>query len=122
MIGYYEETYRRIQELIVAKQYRRVQRGVAVAAGQYLHGRRCDRRGKAGRAVETLCLLCLEAVVLPAESPTGEDRPRNVSQTLSEQTGASLALLHFGRRNGRGRVSKCKSASVPNDENPRGHE
>lgn len=50
MIGYYEETYRRIQEPDCRKQYRRVQRGVAVAAGQYLHGRRCDRRGKAGRA------------------------------------------------------------------------
>ena len=101
MIGYYEETYRRIQELIVA---------MVVAAGRDLHGRRRDRRGKAGRAVEALGLLCAETVVQPAESPPGEDRPRDVSQTLSEQSGCTLHYCTFGRRNGRGRESKCKSA------------
>ena len=95
MIGYYEETYRRIQELIVASNIGEIQRGVAVAAGQYLHGRRCDRRGQAGRAVEALGLLCAETVVQPAESPPGEDRPRDVSQTLSRANRLHLALLHF---------------------------
>lgn len=110
MIGYYEETYRRIQELVVASNIGESKEAWLSLLGDTFTGRRRDRRGKARRAVETLGLLCLEAVVQPAESPPGEDRPRDVSQTLSRQTGCTLHYCTFRRRNGRDHVSKCKSA------------
>lgn len=121
MIGYYEETYRRIQELIVASNI-----GESKEAWLSLLGNTFTAGDAivAGKRVElsrrsvyyALKQLCSQPNPLLEKIDHGTYR-----QTLSEQTGCTLHYCTFGRRNG-GAGGQSAKVQCANDENPRGHE
>ena len=110
MIGYYEETYRRIQELIVANNIGESKEAWLSLLGNTFTAGDAIVVGKRVELSRRSVYYALKQLCCQPKPPTGEDRPRNVSQTLSEQTGCTLHYCTFwtAKRAGPGiKVQKC---------------
>lgn len=110
MIGYYEETYRRIQELIVANNIGESKEawlsllGNTFTAGDAIVvGKRVELSRRS--VYYALKQLCCQPNPLLEKIDHGTYR-----KLCPSKPAAPLHYCTFGRRNGRGRVSKCKSA------------